>query len=96
MRSHVNEDSTKVTMYTRNGQDFHGNRFIGSPGVSVATDTRDQKTNCSLWWLLFGAPEVIKGRTRENACGPRVEAGSNTSTVTLRVVGGYEKGSLKS
>jgi hypothetical protein len=26
---------------------------------------------------------------------PRVEAGSNTSTVTLRVVGGYEKGSLR-
>jgi hypothetical protein len=26
----------------------------------------------------------------------RVEAGSNTSTVTLRVVGGVEKGSLKS
>jgi hypothetical protein len=26
---------------------------------------------------------------------PRVEAGSNTSTVTLRVVGGDEKGSLK-
>jgi hypothetical protein len=28
--------------------------------------------------------------------GTRVEAGSNTSTVTLRVVGGDEKGSLKS
>jgi hypothetical protein len=27
---------------------------------------------------------------------PRVEAGSNTSTVTLRVVGGDEKGNLKS
>jgi hypothetical protein len=27
---------------------------------------------------------------------PRVEAGPNTSTVTLRVVGGKEKGSLKS
>jgi hypothetical protein len=26
---------------------------------------------------------------------PRVEAGSNSSTVTLRVVGGDEKGSLK-
>jgi hypothetical protein len=29
-------------------------------------------------------------------CLPDVEAGSNTSTVTLRVVGGDEKGSLKS
>jgi hypothetical protein len=28
--------------------------------------------------------------------GTRVEAGSNTSTVTLRVVGGDEKGSLNS
>jgi hypothetical protein len=25
-----------------------------------------------------------------------VEAGSNTSTVTLRIIGGYEKGSLRS
>jgi hypothetical protein len=31
-----------------------------------------------------------------NKSDPRVEAGSNTSTVTLRVVGGEEKGSLKS
>jgi hypothetical protein len=30
------------------------------------------------------------------ALDTRVEAGSNTSTVTLRVVGGDEKGSLKS
>jgi hypothetical protein len=28
--------------------------------------------------------------------GSRVEAGSNTSTIALRVVGGNEKGSLKS
>jgi hypothetical protein len=35
-------------------------------------------------------PEVIKGGHT------RVEAGSNTSTITLRVVGGDEKGSLKS
>jgi hypothetical protein len=32
----------------------------------------------------------------ESLNDPRVEAGSNTSTVTLRVVGGEEKGSLKS
>jgi hypothetical protein len=31
-----------------------------------------------------------------DAIWPRTEAGSNTSTVTLRVVGGDEKGSLKS
>jgi hypothetical protein len=35
------------------------------------------------------APEQLSGVTR-------VEAGLNTSTVTLRVVGGDEKGSLKS
>jgi hypothetical protein len=33
-----------------------------------------------------------KAKERES----RVEAGSNTSTVTLRFVGGEEKGSLKS
>jgi hypothetical protein len=37
-------------------------------------------------WRLYNE---ISGNTR-------VEAGSNTSTVTLRVVGGDEKGSLKS
>jgi hypothetical protein len=38
-------------------------------------------------------PEVIKvGHVIDSA---RVKAGSNTSTVTLRVVGGNEKGNLK-
>jgi hypothetical protein len=39
------------------------------------------------------------GPRPENDCArqlTRVEAGSNTSTVTLRVVGGDEKGSLES
>jgi hypothetical protein len=59
-------------------------------------------TNCSSWLSLSDSPEVIKGRTRENAKErekeilSRVEAGSNTSTVTLQVVGGDEKGSLES
>jgi hypothetical protein len=34
--------------------------------------------------------------SRERESDSRVEAGSNTSTVTLRVVGGDEKGSLES
>jgi hypothetical protein len=38
--------------------------------------------------------KVGKGLPENNI--PRVEAGSNTSTVTLRVVGGDEKGSLTS
>jgi hypothetical protein len=53
-------------------------------------------TNCLRWWSLLGSPEVIKGRAHENARETRVEAGSNTSTVTLQVVGGDEKRSLKS
>jgi hypothetical protein len=36
-------------------------------------------------------PEVIKGGHVTDSALPRVEAGSNTSTVTLRVVGGDEK-----
>jgi hypothetical protein len=39
---------------------------------------------------------VIKKTSVENCQSTRVEAGSNTSTVTLRVVGGDEMGSLKS
>jgi hypothetical protein len=39
---------------------------------------------------------VNKKGTKLELSHTRVEAGSNTSTVTLRVVGGDEKGSLKS
>jgi hypothetical protein len=39
---------------------------------------------------------VIKETSFENMQLSRVEVGSNTSTVTLRVVGGDEKGSLES
>jgi hypothetical protein len=39
---------------------------------------------------------VIKNSGFVNLSDIRVEAGSNISTVTLRVVGGDEKGSLKS
>jgi hypothetical protein len=38
----------------------------------------------------IGATQLVEMRNT------RVEAGSNTSTVTLRVVGGDEKGSLES
>jgi hypothetical protein len=40
--------------------------------------------------------DVISGTSDELVKFTRVEAGSNTSSVTLRVVGGDEKGSLKS
>jgi hypothetical protein len=45
--------------------------------------------------MVFCLHRIMKGHVliRRNT---RVEAGSNTSTVTLRVVGGDEKGSLES
>jgi hypothetical protein len=41
--------------------------------VSAATDTRDQQTNCSVWWLLFGYLEVIKESFERHPCGGGVE-----------------------
>jgi hypothetical protein len=41
-------------------------------------------------------PEPTSGRELTNRRQTRVKTRSNTSTVTLRVVGGDEKGSLKS
>jgi hypothetical protein len=46
-------------------------------------------------WLL-GHPVQLRIGSVVFAPPPPVEAGSNTSTVTLRVVGGDEKGSLES
>jgi hypothetical protein len=47
---------------------------------------------------MFGVVAVIKESSFVNSSDrvSRVEAGSNTSTMTLRVVGGDEKGSLES
>jgi hypothetical protein len=42
------------------------------------------------------APRLYNEEPRPVGIKPRVEAGSNTSTVILRVVGGDEKGSLES
>jgi hypothetical protein len=42
------------------------------------------------------APSLYNEDPRPTEDNTRVEAGSNTSTVTLRVVGGDEKGSLNS
>jgi hypothetical protein len=41
-------------------------------------------------------PRIYSEDPRLEACVFRVEAGSKTSTVALRVVGGDEKGSLES
>jgi hypothetical protein len=48
---------------------------------------------------VFGMWSVLRlynGTSHSVAIMTRVEAGSNTSTVTLRIIGGDEKGSLKS
>jgi hypothetical protein len=45
-----------------------------------------------MWSVLRCYEQGTKSVVRQT----RVEAGSNTSTVALRVVGGDEKGSLKS
>jgi hypothetical protein len=50
------------------------------------------KRGVSTWTLL----RCYKQGRKSVARHPRVEAGSNTSTVTLRVVGGDGKGSLES
>jgi hypothetical protein len=47
-------------------------------------------------YRLFSVRSVPKSYKRRQSEKAAVEAGSNTSTVTLRVVGGDEKGSLKS
>jgi hypothetical protein len=86
-----------------NKQDFPGNKFLELPDLSTTADTRGQNRKCSGWLPLFRPPEVIKGSTFVNSRDlarvnlvTRVEAESNTSTMTLRVVGGDEKGSLDS
>jgi hypothetical protein len=71
---------------------FLGNRFVIMPQLDH---------NNGNWVFLHGPCRYIilvgKGQSQLRVEGSdRVEAGSNTSTVTLRVVGGDEKGSLKS
>jgi hypothetical protein len=48
-------------------------------------------------WVPRLPLDYISGHADKNGFGySRVEVGSNTSTITLRVVGGNEKGSLES
>jgi hypothetical protein len=56
---------------------------------------------CDKWTARRGVfygvrPEVISGELKHSQKWTRMEAGSNTSTVTLRVVEGDEKGCLES
>jgi hypothetical protein len=63
----------------------------------VATDTQittDEEFVCV--FCLWSAPGHKRTHNLFAVSQSRVEAGSNTSTVALRVVGGDEKGSLES
>jgi hypothetical protein len=51
---------------------------------------------CYKWDKVYSSVSGEKEGPYPEDRGPRVEAGSNTSAVTLRVVGGEEKGSLES
>jgi hypothetical protein len=68
-------------------------------GKHVPAETDTQASIEILLETVFSTRSVQMGyitRTPAWLAVTRVEAGSNTSTVTLRVVGGDEKGSLES
>jgi hypothetical protein len=65
--------------------------------VPVTTDTQittGEYTYCWIECSVVASLEIIKGEQFARRVS-RVEAGSNTSTVTLRVIGGDEDGSLE-
>jgi hypothetical protein len=70
--------------------DWLGSAHVGTPTHRHATID----DLCFLWVVRAG--EYKSDRSSAGVRSSRVEAGSNTSTVTLRVVGGDEKGSLES
>jgi hypothetical protein len=70
-------------------------RLICVPVTTAKHITTEEYTNCWTESSVFGSRAVIKEHVIGSQIGG-VEAGSNTSTVTLRVVGGDEKGSLES
>jgi hypothetical protein len=70
---------------------LRGNQIIGIHG-SVNTGN----VNLATKFILFREPRLDLRRDIQQSQSTGVEAESNTSTVTLRVVGGDEKGSLKS
>jgi hypothetical protein len=64
-------------------------------GKHVPTGT-DTKSTIEELFSMLSVPRCYKQGARLELSHTRVEAGSNTSIVTLLVVGGDEKGSLKS
>jgi hypothetical protein len=77
----------RIPKHYKNRRPFHGNELL----ESTATEERDNIT-C---WERCDIRGRLKGYVRRPG-ETRVEAGSNTSTVALRVVGGDENGSLES
>jgi hypothetical protein len=65
-------------------------------GIRVPTATVTRATKETVCCLCNQRRGVIRKRTGTTKSVTRVEAGSNTATVTLRVVRGDEKGSLES
>jgi hypothetical protein len=69
--------------------------LLGNCVVTRLYNNRGSGVFCDAW----SVPRLCKSQLLQflqYLHHTRVEAGSNTSTVTLRVVGGYEKGSLES
>jgi hypothetical protein len=66
-------------------------RVLHVNGINKSFHRHEKSTN-----IFHGDRRLYKRPWRQEQGLTRVEAGSNTSTVTLRVVGADEKGSLKS
>jgi hypothetical protein len=73
---------------------FLSNTHNNRTGVYVVRIYALLRNGCVFYDVI--RPEAIWREDNNNWQFPRVEAGSNTSTVTLRVVGGDENGSLES
>jgi hypothetical protein len=87
-------DNECVRKPERLNSPFPGN---GSVSVLVTTDTQITTDEPFKGMFCFrSAPRCKREFIRQFSPVSRVEAGSNTSTVTLRVVGGDEKGRLAS
>jgi hypothetical protein len=71
------------------------NIYVTGCSAMTQINTRSQQYGKGLF-SMRSVPRLYNPSQKYNSSDPRVEAGSNTSTVTLRVAGGDEKGSLKS
>jgi sulfate adenylyltransferase subunit 1 (EFTu-like GTPase family) len=63
--------------------------------MSATTDMHTTEEQLEMVFSMWPVQRVYNENQSRRGEQTRVEAGLNTSTVTLRVVGGDEKGSLK-